>query len=136
MAEQFNALVTPMYGEPDLVLEPDECVRETAEQKHIFLNDGWRSGTITRDEWRAGHGMKLLGGDTGRQVNIPVNMAMMDAEGGPMFVASQGDSAQRSITDWNQDLDDILLLPSEQQQLAALESYRVERNGNGAHARN
>jgi phage portal protein BeeE len=131
LAEQFNALVTPMYGEPDLVLEPDECVRETAEQKHVFLNDGWRSGTITRDEWRAGHGMKLLGGDTGRQINIPVNMAMMDAAGGSIQVAS-AEPAQRGITQWNRDLDDILLLPSEQQQLQALEGFRTRRDGNGA----
>ena len=75
--------------------------------------------------------MKLLGGDTGRQINIPVNMAMMDAAGGAMQIAST-EPAQRGIGSWSRDLDDILLLPSEQQQLQALEGFRTRRQAYGA----
>lgn len=87
LAEMFQVWLVPLYHEPDLLLEPEECVKETAEQRHLFAQDGAKGGMITRDEWRAAHGMKLLGGDTGRQIVFPVNVAFMDAAGGPIITA-------------------------------------------------
>lgn len=143
LAEAINIYLTPLFGEPDLMLEPEECVKETADQKHLFLTDGWKAGTVIRDEWRAGHKMKLLGGDTGRQLNIPVNMAMMDAAGGQLItaypvkpvsaVSEEGtETAEpppklQSIVGHSRLLEDILLHPEPAEEMALLKHFRERR---------
>lgn len=95
IAAEIAPFVRLWFGE-DLVLEPDDPVRETSDQRHAFANDGWRSGAITRNEWRRAHNDDPLPEPLGDQFLVPVNMAAVNPDGSssmPSAAASEGDSS-------------------------------------------
>lgn len=83
LAEALNLFLVPLFGDKNLVLRPENPVRESKEEIRLKTDTGVRLGIMTWNEARQNLGMDPLpGGDV---VSVPVNnVVLVDASKGDL----------------------------------------------------
>jgi HK97 family phage portal protein len=68
----LNRQFMPMFGSKDEVVKFNNPVQEDREFDLKVASDGYKLGTIDRDEWRVAMGFKPYGGEIGKELSIPM----------------------------------------------------------------
>lgn len=74
LQQAVQCYLVPLYGEPDLIFEMENPVKETEEFRLAKSTEGWITGAITRNEWRRDNGYDPLPPEKGDVLLEPMNM--------------------------------------------------------------
>jgi HK97 family phage portal protein len=76
----INRQLMPMFGK-DMVLKFDNPVQEDQEFRLKVSTEGYKIGTVDRDEWRVANGFKPYGGEIGKELSIPMATSALLSDG-------------------------------------------------------
>ena len=77
----LNCFFLPMFGDPGLVIDYVDPVKEDAEFAHRSMMDAIKNGTANRNDWRKMRGLTPRDGVLFEAYSIPLNMWILDAKG-------------------------------------------------------
>lgn len=87
LQQAFNLWLVPLFGNPNLMLEPEDPVRESQEETRAKVEMGVRLGIMTWNEAREKIGLDPL--ENGDVVSVPVNNVVLIPAKGDLVAATQ-----------------------------------------------